>query len=127
MPPPRTRTRLLTMTTTPETSNVQSNPAAFSPPPFGPAEGAPTPPPPGPSYRKIRRSRDDRVIAGVAGGLGRYVNIDPVLFRILLVVLTLFGGSGILLYLFAWVAVPEDGRDDAPVNRLVARVRRRRR
>jgi phage shock protein PspC (stress-responsive transcriptional regulator) len=58
---------------------------------------------------RLRRSRDDRVIAGVAGGLGRHLDIDPLLIRIVLGVLTLFGGASIVAYLILWLAVPEDG------------------
>lgn len=55
------------------------------------------------------RSRHDRKIAGVAGGLGRYTGVDPVVFRIVLVVLAIFGGSGLLLYGLIWLFVPEEG------------------
>jgi phage shock protein C len=54
-----------------------------------------------PATRLLRRSREDRVIAGVCGGLGRYLEVDPVLLRIALVILTVSGGLGVLLYLVA--------------------------
>ncbi|HLZ36930.1 MAG TPA: PspC domain-containing protein [Mycobacteriales bacterium] len=54
------------------------------------AGGAPTP-----VRHVLTRSRDDRVVAGVCGGVGRYLGVDPVLFRVLLPVLAVFGGSGI--------------------------------
>ena len=63
--------------------------------------------------RVLRRSRDDRVVGGVAGGLGRYFGIDPVLLRIAFVLLLLAGGSGILLYLIAWVVIPQERPGDA--------------
>jgi phage shock protein C len=72
----------------------------------------PAPPPSGPSAagtgrpRLLRRSRDDKVIAGVSGGLGRYLGVDPVLLRIAFVVLAIAGGGGILLYLIAWIVIP---------------------
>lgn len=56
--------------------------------------------------RLLRRSREDRVIAGVCGGLGRYLGIDPVLLRIAFVVLALVGGGGVLLYLVSWILIP---------------------
>lgn len=61
----------------------------------------------------LRRSRDDRVIAGVCGGLGRYLGIDPVLLRIAFVVLAIAGGGGILLYVVSWILIPEprEGED----------------
>lgn len=52
--------------------------------------------------RLLRRSRDDRVIGGVCGGLGRYLGVDPVLLRIAMVILAIAGGGGILIYLVAW-------------------------
>src|SRR3954464_6698255 len=63
------------------------------------------------SYETLHRSVTDRKIAGVAGGLGRHLNIDPTILRVLLVVLCLFGGAGFVLYGVAWLVVPEDGRD----------------
>src|SRR5437763_14459241 len=64
---------------------------------------------PAPPRRRLTRSRDDRVMAGVCGGLGRYFDIDPVIFRIGFAVLLLAGGSSILLYAAAWILLPEDG------------------
>jgi phage shock protein C len=65
-----------------------------------------------PATRLLRRSRHDRVIAGVCGGLGRYLGLDPVLLRIAFVVLTVTGGAGILLYLLAFVVIPEQQEDE---------------
>jgi phage shock protein PspC (stress-responsive transcriptional regulator) len=73
----------------------------------------PTAPQP-PSPRRLTRSRSDRVIGGVAGGLGRYFNVDPLFFRIGLVVLAFVGGAGLLAYLAALLLVPVDG-EAAPV------------
>lgn len=55
---------------------------------------------------RLYRSRDDKVIAGVCGGIAKYFNIDPVLVRVLWVVLTLMGAAGVLLYLILWAVVP---------------------
>ncbi|MEP7092025.1 MAG: PspC domain-containing protein [Nocardioidaceae bacterium] len=63
-----------------------------------------------PRLEQLRRSTTDRRIAGVAGGLGRHLNVDPTVLRVVLVVLCFFGGAGFLLYGAAWVLVPEDGR-----------------
>lgn len=65
-----------------------------------------TPPPDEPPPRRYLRSRDDRIIAGVCGGLARYFGIDVVLVRLAVVVLALFGGAGALLYLGAAILVP---------------------
>ncbi|HVM20689.1 MAG TPA: PspC domain-containing protein [Egibacteraceae bacterium] len=67
----------------------------------------------------LRRPTDDRVVFGVAGGLGRYLGIDPVLIRIGFVLLAIFGGSGVLLYLIGLIAIPEQkpGEAVAPGDR----------
>jgi phage shock protein PspC (stress-responsive transcriptional regulator) len=65
---------------------------------------------------RLRRSRSDRYLAGVAGGLGRHFDIDPTVIRVLLVALTFFGGAGILVYVVVWLFVPEDGAERAPVD-----------
>lgn len=57
--------------------------------------------------KRLYRSRTDRMFAGVAGGLGDYFNLDPVIFRIIFVLLA-FQGFGILLYLVLWVVIPEE-------------------
>ena len=59
--------------------------------------------------RRLTRSSTDRMIGGVAGGLGRYFDVDPLLFRIGFVVLTFAGGFGILAYLVGLAAIPPDG------------------
>ena len=54
------------------------------------------------------------MIAGIAGGLAKYLGIDPVLVRLGIVVLVIAGGSGILAYLVAWIVIPEEPpRSDA--------------
>jgi phage shock protein PspC (stress-responsive transcriptional regulator) len=56
------------------------------------------------------------MVGGVAGGLGRYFDVDPVLFRIAFVVLVFAGGAGILAYLGLWLITPTDGEGEAPSN-----------
>ncbi len=75
------------------------------PPPYEPEEAAAEETAP---IRVLRRSRTDRVLAGVAGGLGRYLGVDPVILRIAFVVLTLAGAAGILVYIIGWIAIPEE-------------------
>jgi len=65
---------------------------------------------------RLRRSTSDRYIAGVAGGLGRHFDIDPTIIRVVLAVLTFFGGAGVLVYAAVWLFVPEDGADRAPID-----------
>lgn len=73
---------------------------------------APQPEPP----RRLLRSRDERVIGGVCGGLARYFNADPLIFRIAAVALAFVGGAGIVAYLAALLLVPEDDGTGHPVE-----------
>lgn len=59
--------------------------------------------------KKLFRSRDQRIIAGVCGGLGEYFDIDPVIIRVIFLVTVLLGGAGVLLYLILWLVIPEEG------------------
>lgn len=61
--------------------------------------------------KKLYRSREKKVIAGIAGGLGNYLDIDPVIIRIIIVLITIFHGVGILVYIIMWIVIPE-----APFN-----------
>src|SRR5512132_734857 len=79
---------------------------------------SPPPADPPPVPRRLTRSSSDKVLAGVAGGRGRYFDIDPIIFRIGFVVLTFAGGAGVLAYLAAWVLVPDDpAAGEAPSDR----------
>jgi phage shock protein PspC (stress-responsive transcriptional regulator) len=84
-----------------------------------PTERLPTEEQSGP--RRLLRSRDDRMIAGVAGGLGQYFGVDPVIFRLGFAVSIFFGGLGILAYLAFALFVPsaaaEGEEPRAPVQR----------
>lgn len=75
-------------------------PEEATPVPEPPPQGAPPLP-----HRRLVRS-DDGVLAGVAAGLGDYFQLDPLLFRIGFVVLTLFGGAGVVLYVIAALLMP---------------------
>ncbi len=60
------------------------------------------------SFASLHRSSTNRIIAGVAGGLGEYFGIDPTIIRIIFAILTFFGGSGILIYLLLWLIMPSE-------------------
>jgi phage shock protein C len=60
------------------------------------------------STRKLYRSRTNRQLAGVCGGLAQYFNIDATLIRVLFVVLAVLGGSGLVIYLVLWIIVPRE-------------------
>ena len=105
------------MTTTPSSSDSPTEttdaPSAHEGPHDGPQNG----PQHGPrvsrsdltDLSRLRRTvGPDRKLGGVAGGLARHLDIDPLLVRVLLVVLALFGGAGLVLYLALWLFVPED-------------------
>lgn len=87
-----------------------------------PAPG--TPPPSGPRVTRdemkdlgrLRRSVTDRHVAGVAGGIARHLDVDAIIIRVALVVAVFFGGAGLLLYVAAWILVPEEGTDDEPLG-----------
>lgn len=74
-----------------------------------------------PTYgpKVLRRSRTDRYIGGVCGGLATYLNMDPTLVRILTVVVTLFTGAPVILYLVALFLMPEeDVAPSAPIGQV---------
>lgn len=64
---------------------------------------------------RLRRPRQ-RVIAGVAAGIARHFDVDPLVVRVALVVLCFFGGAGLVLYAAGWLLMPEDGADQAPLH-----------
>lgn len=57
--------------------------------------------------KRLARSMNDKMVAGVAAGLADYMNLDPTIVRLLFVLLALAGGPGILIYLILWVVMPE--------------------
>jgi len=58
--------------------------------------------------KRLHRSRDQRMIAGVCGGIAEYFNLDATVVRLIFVVAALFAGAAILAYLIAWIIVPEE-------------------
>ena len=62
------------------------------------------------SYRRLERSVTDRRIAGVCGGIAKYLCIDPTVVRILFLLALLCGSFGFWAYLIVWIAAPEEGR-----------------
>jgi phage shock protein PspC (stress-responsive transcriptional regulator) len=61
------------------------------------------------TVNKLRRSRSDRWIGGVCGGVAVLTGVDTWIWRLLLAALAFFGGTGVLLYILLWIFVPEDG------------------
>jgi phage shock protein PspC (stress-responsive transcriptional regulator) len=65
------------------------------------------------TMKRLERSRSDRMLAGVCGGLARTFGIHPAFYRVGFVVLTLIGGAGILIYLAAVLVIPDEGKQDS--------------
>jgi phage shock protein PspC (stress-responsive transcriptional regulator) len=86
-----------------------------SPPPLDPPVWQPPPPPPGPPARpQLRRSRTDKILGGVSGGLAEYSGIDALLWRVGFVALALAGGTGFIVYLLLWLLMPAGPAPDGP-------------
>ena len=66
--------------------------------------------------RRLVRAKEGRVLGGVAAGLGRYFNLDPIIFRIGAIVLVLVGGAGLLAYLAAWLLIPSEDAAGEPLE-----------
>lgn len=58
--------------------------------------------------KKLRRSRTDRSIAGVCGGLAQFLGIDSTAVRVAMALLVLFGGMSLIIYLVMWLLIPEE-------------------
>lgn len=58
--------------------------------------------------KRLFRSTKNRMIAGVCGGIGEYLNIDPTIIRLLFVILGCSGGTGVVAYLIAAIVIPSD-------------------
>lgn len=60
--------------------------------------------------KQVYRSQTNRMIAGVAGGIGEYFSVDPTIIRLIFVILAIAGGTGVLAYIIGWVIIPEAPR-----------------
>lgn len=58
--------------------------------------------------KKLERSRDERMLAGVCGGIAKYLNVDPTVVRLATVLMAFVGGAGILVYVAGWLLMPEE-------------------
>jgi phage shock protein PspC (stress-responsive transcriptional regulator) len=67
----------------------------------------------------LRRPFQDRMLAGVAVGIARYLGVDATVVRIVLAVLTVVGGVGVPIYLAGWLLIPEEGRDQSIASDLI--------
>jgi phage shock protein PspC (stress-responsive transcriptional regulator) len=80
-----------------------------------------TPPGIGDDLRTLRRSRSDRMVAGVLGGLGARLGIDPLVLRIITAVLAIFGGVGIVLYAVGWLLIPAEDEETSIAENALGR------
>src|SRR4051794_8035151 len=88
----------------PPSSPPPSRPPPMDPPPIHPPAWQPPPPPPMPPARpQLRRSRTDKILGGVSGGLAEYSGVDALLWRVGFVALALAGGTGVIVYLLLWL------------------------
>ncbi|MEU6940763.1 PspC domain-containing protein, partial [Streptomyces rubiginosohelvolus] len=85
-----------------------------------PSNTAPGVAPPEAPKPTLRRTPRQKVIAGVCGGLGRYCDVDPVIFRIVVGVLSVTGGIGLIFYGFAWLLLPAEGEDENEARKLLS-------
>jgi phage shock protein PspC (stress-responsive transcriptional regulator) len=76
---------------------------------------------PGPPPTHYRRSREDRMLAGVCGGVARTLGIDPIVLRVAVVVLSFFGGAGIVVYVAGWLLMPDGDDEQSLAQRALGR------
>jgi phage shock protein PspC (stress-responsive transcriptional regulator) len=67
----------------------------------------------------LRRPTQDRMLAGVASGIARYLGVDVTVVRIVLVVLAIAGGTGVPLYLAGWLLIPDEGTEQSIASRSI--------
>ncbi len=58
--------------------------------------------------KRLYRIRKDKVFGGIAAGLGKYLDIDPIIIRIIIVLITIFHGAGLIIYIILWIVIPEE-------------------
>ncbi|MGD0925887.1 MAG: PspC domain-containing protein [Streptosporangiaceae bacterium] len=85
--------------------NTTTSPTAGDETSHAPYEPAPP--------RTLSRPVHGRMLGGVAAGIARYLDVDVTVVRILFAVLTVIGGAAVLVYLAAWLLIPEDGADES--------------
>lgn len=69
--------------------------------------------------KSLRRSKSQRILAGVCGGIGEFLGVDANLIRLAFGVFLLLGGSGIVLYVIAWLVMPEQDSDGSVLEHII--------
>ncbi len=70
--------------------------------------------------KRIYRSRKEKILGGVCGGIGEYLDIDPVIIRLIAIILFFAYGSGILIYLCAWILIPLEPEEEMATARVIS-------
>ncbi|HVB46414.1 MAG TPA: PspC domain-containing protein [Streptosporangiaceae bacterium] len=78
-----------------------------------------------PDPHALRRPVDDRMLAGVAAGIARYLDVDVTAVRIVLAVLAVVGGAGVPFYLAAWLLIPEEGASQSIASEFIGSLQAR--
>lgn len=71
--------------------------------------------------KRLYRKPEGRIVAGVCTGLADYLGVDVTIIRLVFAALTVFGGAGVLLYLIAWLVVPEEGEKGSIAEEFVSK------
>lgn len=77
----------------------------------------------GASRKLLRRSKSERMLFGVCGGVGEYLGVDANILRVGAAILTVIGGSGIALYLIGALLIPEEGEEHSIAQQLMSKAR----
>lgn len=70
-------------------------------------------------HQPLCRPKDDRMLAGVAIGIARYLGVDVTVIRIVIAVLAVVGGAGVPVYLAGWLLIPEEGSEESIASRYI--------
>lgn len=69
--------------------------------------------------KRFRRSDSNRLLAGVCGGIAEFIGVDATIVRLAFVVLTVFGFSGVFIYLLAWLIMPAEGEQRSLLEQII--------
>lgn len=69
--------------------------------------------------KRFRRSDSNRLLAGVCGGIAEFIGVDATIVRLVFVVLTVFGFSGVFIYLLAWLIMPAEGEQRSLLEQII--------